>query len=279
MKIGYVGSGPQVAALTRRLKASHVVVSSESVASAAVAGCSVLVVNMRSDAEVEDALFGTERLAERLARGTIVIDQSRGDPDEARRRAGVLRERGVSLLDAPVHCENLDTFPETSAILCGGAADAVESVRAVLEAICPKVVYCGDSGAGRTAYLVVSTVAACNRVVTIECGTIGLRNGLSLADMATVLDASSGYNNAIARVLPALATRGRTSDVTLPAAVGDLKLAVELGKRSTAPMLVANLVSSLFEGAATSLGSDATIDAIARVYEAAAGVEFARAGT
>ena len=279
MKIGYLGSGPLTAALARRLKASHDVLSSESAALAGVTDCSVVVVNMPSDAEVDEALFGAGRLAERLARGTILIDQSRGDPEEARRRAAVLRERGVSVVDAPVHCENLETFPETSAILCGGAADAVESVRGVLETMCPKVVYCGESGAGRTACLVVSTVAACNRMVTIECGTIGLRNGLSLTDMATVLHASSGYNNAIARVLPALATRGRTSDVALEAAVRDLKLAVELGKRSTAPMLVANLVSSMFEGAARSLGSDATIDAIARIYEAAAGVEFARAAS
>ena len=39
-------------------------------------------------------------------------------------------------------------------------------------------------------------------------------------------------------------------------------------------MLVANLVCSMYEGAANVLGNDATIDAMARVYEAAAGIEF-----
>ena len=127
---------------------------------------------------------------------------------------------------------------------------------------------------GRTCHLVVSAVAACNRLVTLECATIGLKNGLSLGDMATVLDASSGYNSAIARVLPALETAARTADVDLGSAVKELKLAVELGKRSSAPMLVANVACATFEGAANVLGNDATIDAMSRVYEAAAGVAF-----
>ena len=79
---------------------------------------------------------------------------------------------------------------------------------------------------------------------------------------------------AIARVLPALDSGGRTADVELGASVTDLKLAAELGKRCSAPMLVANLVCSTFEGAANVLGNDATIDAMSRLYEVAAGVTF-----
>ena len=273
-KIAFIGAGPLAAVLVRRLQSSHDVDAFPSAANASVAESRFLVLSLRSDADVEDALFGTGGLAKRLARGTVVIDQSPGDPDEARRRAGVLRERGVTLVDAPVHCERFDTYPEAAALLCGGASDAVDAVRGVLESVCPKVVYCGDSGSGRACHLVVSAVAACNRLVTLECATIGFKSGLSLGDMATVLDASSGYSSAIARVLPALESGGRTADVDLGASVTELKLASELGKRCAAPMLVANLVCSTFEGAANVLGNDATIDSMARVYEAAAGVTF-----
>jgi 3-hydroxyisobutyrate dehydrogenase len=273
-KIAYIGTGPLVAVLMRRLQSTHEVVAFPSAAGASVAESRVVVLNMRSDGDVEDALFGTGGLANRFARGTIVIDQSPGDPDETRRRAGVLRERGVSLVDAPIHCERFDTYPEAAALVCGGASAAIDAVRSVLESLCPKVVHCGDSGNGRACHLVVCAVAACNRLVTLECATIGIKNGLSLGDMATVLDASSGYNSAIARVLPALDSGGRTADVELGASVTDLKLAAELGKRCSAPMLVANLVCSNFEGAANVLGNDATIDAMSRMYEAAAGVTF-----
>ena len=273
-KVAYVGNGPLAAALAARLQSSYEVTTFGPGAAPSLAGFSVVVINLRSDAEVEALLFGARALADGLARGTIVVDQSPGDPEEARRRARVLQERGVSLVDAPVHCERIDTYPETAALLCGGPSDAVNAVRDVLESLCPKVVHCGDNGSGRTCHLVVSAVAACNRLVTLECATIGLKNGLSLGDMATVLDASSGYNSAIARVLPALETAARTADVDLGSAVKELKLAVELGKRSSAPMLVANVACATFEGAANVLGNDATIDAMSRVYEATAGVAF-----
>ena len=272
-RIAWMGEGPLAAVLLRRLQSSHGAIASPPPAGD-LAEYRFVVLNLRSDADVEDALFGAGRLAERLSRGAVVIDQSHGDPDEARRRAGVLRERGLSLVDAPVHCERFDTYPDAAALLCGGPSDAVDAVRGLLESICPKVVYCGDIGSGKTCHLVVSAVAACNRLVTLECATIGLKNGLSLGDMATVLDASSGYNSAIARVLPALESGGRTADVDLGTSVTELKLAAGLGKRCDAPMLVANLVCSTFEGAANVLGNDATIDAMARVYEAAAGVAF-----
>lgn len=294
MNIGYFGNSPLAAAAARRLIEEHRVIVFGPVGNraleesgAAVAenlahlarSCDVIFIGLGSQAEVREALFASDGLAQALSAGKIVIDQTPGDPDQTRTIADELRKRDVVLLDAPIHYERVDATPDTAAIMCGGPVDTVESVRPLLESICPKVVYCGDTGNGQATRLVVAAVAACNRLVTYECAAVGVQNGLAIEHMATVLNRSSGYNSASARILPVLATGGRIADVSLGAVVEDLKMASRLAMRCGAPMLVANLASCIIEGAATELGASSSLDEIARIFEAAAGIDFEDAKT
>ena len=122
-----------------------------------------------------------------------------------------LNDIGITLVDAPLHTENTEAIADASAIFFGGPADVLGSVRPILEAVCPKVIHCGDAGSGHAMRLVVAAIAACNRLITYECAAMGAKNGLTVADMATVLNKSSGYNSASARVLPALAANAQTA--------------------------------------------------------------------
>ncbi|HXX85411.1 MAG TPA: NAD(P)-binding domain-containing protein [Casimicrobiaceae bacterium] len=286
MNVGYVGWGRLASAIAGRLSSGHQVrvfapqAKASGVAPAATLrdfarDCDVVIVGLDSEAEVRASLLDADGLAHGLRRGSIVIDQSPGDPQETRAFAEVLRERGVALVDAPVHCERAATFPEGTAIFCGGAADAVATVRLLLEAIAPTVVQCGDSGSGHAMSLVVTAIAACNRLITGECAAVGVKNGLAIEHMATVLNKSSGQNSASARVLPVLSTIGPTADVTLEATVHELKLASQLAVRTGAPLLTANLACCIYEAAVATAGADASIDQIARVYGASAGIDFA----
>lgn len=289
MNIGYLGNSPIATAAARTLIEGHRVIvfgpiynrtleESGAVVAENLAhlarSCDVIFIGLSSQAEVREALFASDGLAQALSAGKIVIDQTPGDPDQTRAIGDELRKRGVVFLDAPIHCERADAMPDTAAIMCGGPIDRVESVRPLLEAICPKVIYCGDTGSGQAARLVVAAVAACNRLVTYECAAVGVQNGLAIEHMATVLNRSSGYNSASARILPVLATGGRTADVSLGAVVEDLKMASRLAMRCGAPMLVANLASCILESAATELGATSGLDEITRIFEAAAGIDF-----
>lgn len=251
MRIAYVGTGPLADAAARRLARAH------EVARAGAGNCAVIFLCAASQSEALLSLQG-------LAAGQIVIDQTPGDPDQARANADELREKGVVLLDAPIHCEHVDAMPEATAITCGGPAEVFAAVRPILECICPKVVYCGDTGSGQAARLVIAAVAACNRLVTYECAAVGLANGLALEHLAEVLNRSSGYNSAAARVLPALARGGKTADIALGAIVEELRLASRLAARCGAPLLLANVGRSIFEAAAAELGTTASLDELAR---------------
>ncbi|MFM0529907.1 NAD(P)-binding domain-containing protein [Paraburkholderia strydomiana] len=197
----------------------------------------------------------------------VLIDMSQGDPDDTRSLAKDLSEVGITFVDAPLHTENAHEAPEATAIFFGGSESVFQSVRSVLEAVCPKVIHCGDAGCGHAMRLVVAAIAACNRLITYECAAMGATNGLTIADMAEVLNKSSGYNSASARVLPALAANRQTANVTLGSWANDLRKASAVGMRYGAPMLIATMARSTLDAASNRLGESVSVDRLAQIWE------------
>lgn len=87
-----------VPAATARFAQEHAGVAVASGA-ADFAGCSV-VFTMLPDSRIVDAVVG--ELAPHLPPGACIIDMSSADPNRTRALAGLLGERGIGLLDAPV---------------------------------------------------------------------------------------------------------------------------------------------------------------------------------
>jgi 3-hydroxyisobutyrate dehydrogenase len=88
------------------------------------------------------------------------------------------------MIDAPVSGGSRGAVAGTIAIICGGPPDAFERIRPVLADISPNIVYCGGVGNGHAAKLVQNAVAACNRVITLECVAAACKNGLSTRGMS-----------------------------------------------------------------------------------------------
>jgi 3-hydroxyisobutyrate dehydrogenase len=284
--IGLAGSGDLAAFVARQLAKKYSVRTldtnngslrcdgAEEVDSAVnlVKGVDVVVLCTDSDEAREALLRNPDWLKANSADKRILIDMGQGDPDDTRSLARDLVEAGITLVDAPLHTENTAADPEPSAIFFGGSANVLHCVRGILEAICPTIIHCGDAGSGHAMRLVVAAIAACNRLITYECAAMGAKNGLTISDMATVLNKSSGYNSASARVLPALAANKPTTNVTLGSWANDLRKASALGMRYGAPMLIATMARSLLDAASNRLGETATVDKLAEIWEVDSGL-------
>lgn len=287
MRIGLAGAGPLAAFVARQVAVKHQVrvfdtMGGETVWHAGVEQAKNIValthdvdlvlVCSPTRNELSSSVFDEVELAANLAEGSVVVDLGQGDPERTRTIAAGLQERGVTLVDAALHTEDTQAIQAHSAILCGGPQDTVEALRGLLEEICPQIVYCGDVGSGHAVRLVVASIAACNRLITYECAAMGFKNGLTIEDMATVLNRSSGSNSASARVLPTLAAGGRTADATLGDVASDLTLASSLAMRCGAPMLIATLARSMLDAASNRLGATSTLDDIASMWKEEAGL-------
>jgi 3-hydroxyisobutyrate dehydrogenase len=204
----------------------------------------------------------------------VVVDQRVVDPERTRELATSLESVGIALVDAPIHCEKTEEFPQVAATLCGGADAAVAKVRPVLEAMGAKVIHFGAVGSGHTARLLVGAAATCNRMATCEGAAAGFANGLSIADMALVLNRSSGVNSGTERVLPHLGTAARTTDMPLADVAREMRLASQLAMRAGTPLLIAGVATELCRSLANGLDEAATFDDAVASMEKAAGLSF-----
>jgi 2-hydroxy-3-oxopropionate reductase len=110
--------------------------------------------------DVEKVLTSANGVFESVQSGTIIIDMSTIAPATARRMAIEAAARSATYLDAPVSGGEIGAIDGTLSIMIGGDAQAIETVRPILEAMGNKerIVRIGDSGAGQIC-------KACNQLV------------------------------------------------------------------------------------------------------------------
>ncbi|WFU08023.1 NAD(P)-dependent oxidoreductase [Rhizobium sp. CB3090] len=168
-KIAFLGAGLMGAPMARRLlaggfavtvwnrdrsKADALAADGATVAATAAEaakGAAVLFTMLTNAGAVSEVLFGSG-VAEALEPGAIVIDNSSIPPPLARENAAKLAERGVHHIDAPVSGGVVGAAAGTLAIMAGGEAEIIDSVRDVLAPL-GRVTRVGPSGAGQLAKL------------------------------------------------------------------------------------------------------------------------------
>jgi len=109
-------------------------------------GLDVAVVCVSADADVRSVIEG---MAPGLAKGALVIDCSTVSADTARWAEQFLATRGVAFLDAPVSGGVEGAQKGTLAIMTGGAPDAFEKARPVLQAMGKTLEHFGPAGSGQ----------------------------------------------------------------------------------------------------------------------------------
>lgn len=292
--VGYVGLGVMGGALARRLLLSrklhvydldpHVAAALEPMGAivepdlpSLARACDIIMVCVPTSAIVRQLVFGRGGLGEGLSAGKIVVDQTTGDPSEARCIAADLHQFDVPLVDAPVAGGPRGADAGTIAIYYGGPREVYGQVLPILQDISPNVVFCGATGNGHVAKLVNAAVASANRLVTYECAALGVKYGLRVADMQRVIGQSSGWNSGAERIFPVLGKPGQSANFFLELMVKDLRLGARMAMDGGAPMMISGAIRSLFETGIHRLGAKANLDDMARLFEESAGFEFSAA--
>lgn len=148
----------------------------------------VAITMLESGAVVEAVLFSDGNAAASLAPGSLVIDMSSIEPNQARAHAEKLAARGIGYLDAPVSGGTLGAEQATLAIMVGGTERDFARGRPIL-ATMGRPTHVGPAGLGQLAKL-------CNQaIVAITVGAVAealLLAAASGADPARVRQALTG---------------------------------------------------------------------------------------
>src|SRR5262249_7660933 len=155
-----------------------------------------------------------------------------------------LGERQIEMLDAPVAGGTGGAEKATLSIMVGGSEAVYENMKPILNAIGNKLFYCGDIGAGSVVKLCNNIAAQGYNMVLGEVLTMGVKAGVELKTLATVIGSSTGTVQRLVNAYPI----GLFKRAFLPASFSlllsnkDTRLALELSHEFDVPMQVGELV-------------------------------------
>lgn len=288
MNIGYIGLGNMGGALARRLQQTHPL-SVFDLNAAAVArmvqdgaracatlrelaqSCDVILMCLPTSAHVRAAIFGPEGLAAGLRRGTLLVDQTTGEPHATKAMAAELAPSGVTLIDAPVSGGATGAAAGTIAIMIGATTEDYQRAEPVLRAISSNLFHAGGVGAGQVMKLVNNHLSGAQRLLSMEALALAVKNGIDPARACEILVSGGARNAFLEKQAPPIIKGNLDVGFTLALMHKDLRQACDLGSASGVPLLFGNLAREFYQMCISERGGDAQVQTAALVMDRLAG--------
>lgn len=293
MKIGFIGLGAMGAPMAARLAqagyalwlydvdAKRTAEIAENLKAQAVASprdmaahCNVIITMLPNSAIVKTLC--DEELFPNVAKGTIFLDMTSGDPIVTKEIAQTATSLGLHFLDAPVSGGVPRATTGELAIMVGGETDGGPDVRPILSQMGRSIVATGEAGSAHAMKALNNLVSAGGFLITVEALLIGQRFGLDPALMVDVLNVSTGMNNTTQKKIKEyVLSRQFNAGFGLDLMAKDIGIALSLANDTETDTPFAQLCRTIWDDAKANLGSGRDHTEIARHCESlVAGTEL-----
>jgi len=161
----------------------------------AVSGAGVVLTMFPSGQHVLDAYRGVDGqpgLLAAAAPGTMFLDCSTINVDEALQASALAIDAGHRAVDAPVSGGVVGAEAGTLTFMVGGEPDDFETVRPMLEVMGKRVVHCGGHGGGQAAKICNNLILGVSMIAVSEAFVLGEKLGLTHQALFDVASAASG---------------------------------------------------------------------------------------
>jgi len=223
----------------------------------AVAGAATVVL-MLPNSDIVSATVRDEGFV--AGPGTVVVDMSSSEPLRTRELAAELKERGVTLVDAPVSGGVTRARAGTLTIMTGGDPADLARVSPVLSAM-GTTARAGDVGSGHAVKALNNLLSATHLLVTSEAMLAGEKFGLDPEVMLEIFNRSSGRSGSTENKWPNFILPGTfDSGFGLRLMLKDMGIAVGLAEQVGTPDPLGRAATELWARAAEALeaGADHT---------------------
>jgi len=196
-KIGFIGLGIMGKPMARNLlKAGYPLTvydivpdkAEEVVEAGAKAGSSskevaekseVIITMLPNSPDVKEAVLGKNGVLEGAKSGTILIDMSSIAPLASKEVAEKAKEKGVTVLDAPVSGGEPKAIEGTLAIMVGGPQETFDEVEDILSVMGASVTRVGEIGSGNMTKLANQIIVALNIAAMSEAMVLAAKAGVN----------------------------------------------------------------------------------------------------
>ncbi len=225
----------------------------------AASGVEVVISMLPAGQHVRSVYLDEGGIVGAAAAGTLFIDSSTIDVDNARAVAKAAGEAGFEMIDAPVSGGVGGAEAGTLTFMCGGSEDAFATAKPLLDVMGKTIVLAGPSGNGQVAKICNNMILGASMIAVAEAFVMAEKLGLDHQKLFDISSTASGQCWAMTSYCPvpgpvpaSPANRDYQAGFTAAMMAKDLRLAQEAAQsvRAATPLgAAAAAVYSLYENA------------------------------
>jgi 3-hydroxyisobutyrate dehydrogenase-like beta-hydroxyacid dehydrogenase len=182
-----------------------------------------------------------------LGRGGV-LESTTADPSATRRLGGILAERGIGMVDAPVGRTPREAEEGKLSTFLGGDARHVARVRPIIECYADTIIEAGDLGDGHTLKLINNFISIGTCALVSEAVATAARLGVDLEKLFQVVSAG-GANSRIFQMVMPWVLAGDDSHLKGPVRIAakDMRFYCRMAEAAQAPSFVAQSCSQYWQ--------------------------------
>jgi 3-hydroxyisobutyrate dehydrogenase len=212
-----------------------------------IRGSDIIMTCVTDTHAVRAIVEGEGGLIEQGRDSQVLIDFSSIEPDASRSMAAELLEKtGMRWIDAPVSGGVAGAEQGTLAIMAGGDAELLDTLRPVLATLSQRVTHMGPVGAGQVTKICNQMLVSCNVLVMAEVMALAEKAGVDAAQIPQAL--KGGFADSIPLQLTGTRMAERDFDAVkwhVKTLLKDLDMANALAKGSNSAIPMAGLGAEL----------------------------------
>ena len=216
-------------------------------------GVAAIVSMLPSGESAKELYLGAEGILAATTPETLLIDSSTIASRDAMEMARAARDKGFSMIDAPVSGGVAGAEAATLTFIVGGEGEALERARPVLKKMGKNIFHAGKSGAGQVAKICNNMLLAIHMIGTGEALNLGVRHGLDPRVLSEIMKQSSGDNwslqkyNPYPQVMPGVpASRNYQGGFGVELMLKDLNLSQDAASEASAATPLGTLARDLY---------------------------------
>lgn len=199
-------------------------------ASMLTANSDVVILSLPNAALVESVM---QEINPSIKTNTVILDTSTSEPSTTQAMSERAAKNNYTFIDGPVSGGPLAANAGTMTMLLGGDAEAIATLKPILDIITTKTVLVGSSGAGHAAKIANNMLCAANLVLVAEAVRLGEAAGISAEALLDGINAGSGRSGVSEVNFPKwILNEGFDSGFTMGLMRKDVGLALKLAQSS-----------------------------------------------
>ncbi|HOB20333.1 MAG TPA: NAD(P)-dependent oxidoreductase [Candidatus Atribacteria bacterium] len=218
--------------------------------------------------DVEEVYFGEKGILNNARKGACLIDFTTTSPTLSRRIYEAGKEKGLSVLDAPVSGGDTGARNATLSIMVGGDKDVFDRCYQVFKALGTNIIYEGPAGSGQHTKMANQIAIAGTIAGVCEALAYGRAAGLDLQAMLNSISAGAAGSWQMSNLAPKMIAGDYEPGFFIKHFIKDMQIAREEALNNELSLVVLEKVLSMYRELAGDMdSSELGTQALIKYYE------------